>query len=252
MAVMEFIDKMEMFHFWDSSLKKIWTYPPLILKKVSIPDPLFLLSTRALSSRSSSNGFEWLAIYQLECVSSLRLLGSKLARPQWYWHIICCTWFSLLWLLVRHASQLGYFSSKVDMVVSRSKLFKSSYLALIFQQEASMAHHQLYRVFILKIVKSKWLYMSLGTSTNYCMYLGYQVQGRLSLKNSAGANGGTFFGVQFYCIFVRFGKMTHLVNLKKCRGSSPGCPGLCAAPDQVHCNRFLVSLHFHFSFINTW
>ena len=24
--------------------------------------------------------------------------------------------------------------------------------------------------------------------------------------------------------------MTHLVNLKKCRGSSPGCPGLCAAP----------------------
>ena len=27
--------------------------------------------------------------------------------------------------------------------------------------------------------------------------------------------------------------MTHLVNLKKCRGSSPGCPGWCGAPEQI-------------------
>ena len=45
-----------------------------------------------------------------------------------------------------------------------------------------------------------------------------------------GLRGGPFFGVDFYCIFGRFGKMTHLVNFKKCRGSSPGCPGWCGAP----------------------
>ena len=39
-----------------------------------------------------------------------------------------------------------------------------------------------------------------------------------------------FFGVIFYCIFVRFGKMTHLLNLKMCQSSSPGCPGGCGAP----------------------
>ena len=55
-------------------------------------------------------------------------------------------------------------------------------------------------------------------------------EGQLSLSKSAGLGGYYFFGISFYCIFGRFGKMTHLVDLKKCRGSSPGCPGLCAAP----------------------
>ena len=50
-------------------------------------------------------------------------------------------------------------------------------------------------------------------------------QGRRSQRKSPGAKGGTFFEVDFYSIFGRFGKMTHIVNLKKCRGSSPGCPG---------------------------
>ena len=48
-----------------------------------------------------------------------------------------------------------------------------------------------------------------------------------------GLGGYYFFGWFFYCIFVRFGKMTHLVNLKMCRGSSPGCPGGCGAPEKV-------------------
>ena len=55
------------------------------------------------------------------------------------------------------------------------------------------------------------------------------IQGRLSLKNSAGAKGELIFGVQFYAIFGRFGKMTHLVNLKKCRAQASAAQA-CAPP----------------------
>ena len=48
-----------------------------------------------------------------------------------------------------------------------------------------------------------------------------------------GLRGVLFFQAIFYCIFGRFGKMTHLVNLKKCRGSSPGCPGGYYAPELI-------------------
>ena len=67
-------------------------------------------------------------------------------------------------------------------------------------------------------------------------------QGRRSLRKSAGAMGGTFFGVNFYCIFGRFGKMTYLVNSEKCRGSSPGCPGWCGAPDFYNMNIQMTAL----------
>ena len=46
-----------------------------------------------------------------------------------------------------------------------------------------------------------------------------------------GLRGGTFFRATFYCLFGRFGKLTHLVNLKKWGGSSPLCPPLYATPD---------------------
>ena len=61
-----------------------------------------------------------------------------------------------------------------------------------------------------------------------------KLQGRSSRLKSGGAQGGTIFSSNFYCIFGRFGKMTHLVNLKKCRGSSPGCPGGYYAPASQH------------------
>ena len=35
----------------------------------------------------------------------------------------------------------------------------------------------------------------------------------------------------FIAILSDLGNDPYFVNLKKCRGSSPGCPGLCAAPD---------------------
>ena len=55
-------------------------------------------------------------------------------------------------------------------------------------------------------------------------------RGPAALEKVPGLRGVLIFGMNFYCIFVRFGKMTHLINLKKCRGSSPGCPGGCRAP----------------------
>ena len=45
-------------------------------------------------------------------------------------------------------------------------------------------------------------------------------QGPRSLRKYAGAMGVPFFWVIFYCIFVQFRQMTHLVNLKMCRGLS--------------------------------
>ena len=58
----------------------------------------------------------------------------------------------------------------------------------------------------------------------------YWFRGGAALKIVPGLRGVQFFYVCFYCISERFAKVTHLVNLKKCRGSSPGCPGWCAAP----------------------
>ena len=55
-------------------------------------------------------------------------------------------------------------------------------------------------------------------------------QGRRSHLKSEGAQGGTFFCANFYCVFGRFGKMTFSVNLKKWGGSSPLCPPWCVAP----------------------
>ena len=66
-----------------------------------------------------------------------------------------------------------------------------------------------------------------------------------------GLRGVPFFGVDFYCIFGRFGKMTHLVNFKKCRGSSPCCPGWCGAHvgAQYPFHHFIDYFHFmHHSF----
>ena len=75
-----------------------------------------------------------------------------------------------------------------------------------------------------------------------------------------GLRGVQFFGERFYCIFGRFGKMTHLVDLKKCRGSSPGCPGLCAAPAKWYTyylnncvtNMNRISLFTDFCLWHTW
>ena len=65
-------------------------------------------------------------------------------------------------------------------------------------------------------------------------------RGPAALENVPGLRGVPFFWVIFYCIFVQFGKMTHLVNLKMCWGSSPGCPGGCGAPGKK-CLSWLTS-----------
>ena len=65
-------------------------------------------------------------------------------------------------------------------------------------------------------------------------------QGRRSHLKSEGAQGGTFFRATFYCIFGRFGEVTHLVNFKKWGGSSlaPSAPP--CAPPLIHslCKHF--------------
>ena len=67
-----------------------------------------------------------------------------------------------------------------------------------------------------------------------CACMLYLFRGDAAIEKVPGLRGVPFFGVDFYCIFDLFGKMTHLVNFKKCRGSSPGCPGWCGAPDTYY------------------
>ena len=57
-----------------------------------------------------------------------------------------------------------------------------------------------------------------------------------SEKWGGSGGGGTFFRATFYCIFGQFGKVIHLVNLKKWGGSSPLCPSLYAAPERHYGN----------------
>ena len=40
-------------------------------------------------------------------------------------------------------------------------------------------------------------------------------RGGAAIYEVRGLRGGTFFRATFYCIFGQFGKVTHLVNLKK-------------------------------------
>ena len=53
-----------------------------------------------------------------------------------------------------------------------------------------------------------------------CM-ISAQCRGPAALWKVRGLRGGTFFRATFYCVFGRFGKVTHLVNFKKWGGSSP-------------------------------
>ena len=76
---------------------------------------------------------------------------------------------------------------------------------------------------------------SLNRGINFMLWSSFILagfRGDAGKEKVPGLRGVPFFGVDFYCIFGRFGKMTHLVNFKKCRGSSPGCPGWCGAPAQ--------------------
>ena len=74
-----------------------------------------------------------------------------------------------------------------------------------------------------------WVVFS-NTNKDGVMGKAFIGRGDSAKEKVPGLRGVPFFRVDFYCIFGRFGKMTHLVNFKKCRGSSPGCPGWCGAP----------------------
>ena len=49
-------------------------------------------------------------------------------------------------------------------------------------------------------------------------------QGPRRPLKSEGAQGGTFFRATFYCVFGRFGKLTHSVNFKKWGGGAQAPP----------------------------
>ena len=75
-------------------------------------------------------------------------------------------------------------------------------------------------------------------------------RGVAAVRKVEGLRGVLFFEAIFYCIFGRFWKMTHLVNLKKCRGSSPGCPGGYYAPELLTHNVEILGLFCHSDFYN--